>query len=132
MPRPINILRVITWLPVGGIERKILAVLPRLDRERFNVRVVCLRERGPLADQLEAAGVPVDLCHMPTRLSPLGLRRLANHMREHKIDLVHSHMYRSNVPATIAARMASVPVSSIRLEACEDRVGRMSGRDSSA
>ncbi|RPI96984.1 MAG: aminotransferase class III-fold pyridoxal phosphate-dependent enzyme, partial [Chloroflexi bacterium] len=28
--RPLNILRVITWLPVGGIERRLVALLPRL------------------------------------------------------------------------------------------------------
>ena len=109
MKRPLNVLRVITWLPVGGIERKILAVLPRLDPERFRVRVVCLRERGELASALEAAGIRVDLSPMPTRLSPVGLRRLTRYMRREQIDLVHAHMYRSNVPATIAARAARVP-----------------------
>ncbi len=106
--RRYNILRVITWLPVGGIERRLVALLPRLDRERFNVRLVCLRERGPLADELEAAGIPVDLVPFRTRWDPGALRRLAGLMREHRIDLVHSHMYRANVPATVAARLAGV------------------------
>lgn len=108
--RPLNVLRVITWLPVGGIERKILAVLPRLDPARFRVRVVCLRERGALACDLEESGIPVDVSPMTSRLSPRGLLRLARHMREHHIDIVHAHMYRSSVPATIAARLARVPV----------------------
>jgi glycosyltransferase involved in cell wall biosynthesis len=30
-------------------------------------------------------------------------------MKSERIDLVHSHMYRSNVPATVAARLAGVP-----------------------
>jgi glycosyltransferase involved in cell wall biosynthesis len=110
MSRPLNVLRVITWLPVGGIERKILAVLPRLDPGRFRPRVVCLRERGVLADELESAGVPVDVIPLRSRLSPTGVFRLAAHMRKHEIDIVHSHMYRSNVPATFAARLAGTPV----------------------
>lgn len=108
--RPLNILRVITWLPVGGIERKILAILPRLDPTRFRVRVVCLRERGALASELEAAGIPVELCPMNSRLSPHGLANLTALIRRYKIDIVHAHMYRSNVPATIAAHLARVPV----------------------
>jgi glycosyltransferase involved in cell wall biosynthesis len=110
MNRPLNVLRTITWLPVGGIERKILAILPRLDPERFRVRLVCLRERGPLADALEASGIPVDVCEMPTRLSPTGIRRLIRYMKQHEIDIVHAHMYRSSVPSTVAGVLAGVPV----------------------
>ncbi|MFP4381458.1 MAG: glycosyltransferase [Candidatus Sumerlaeia bacterium] len=108
MDRRLNILRVITWLPVGGIERKILAVLPRLDRERFNVRLVCIREEGVLAEELRREGIPVDVVPMRTRLSPSGLLRLSKYLGHHKIDIVHSHMYRSNVPATISSRIAGI------------------------
>ncbi|MBI1784667.1 glycosyltransferase [Candidatus Sumerlaeota bacterium] len=108
VPSKIHVLRVITWLPVGGIERKIVDVLPRLDQSRFEVSLVCIRERGPLADELEAAGVPVEVIPFRSRLDMRGLRQLADLMRRKKIDVVHSHMYRSNVAATIAARMAGV------------------------
>lgn len=110
MPKPINILRVITWLPPGGIEKKILTVLPRLDRDRFCPRVLCIRERGAVADELEAAGIPVDLIPLKSRLDPVGIMRMAQYMKHHEISLVHAHMYRSAVPATIAARIAGVPV----------------------
>lgn len=105
---PIRVLRVITWLPVGGIERKIVEILPRLDRSRLEVSLVTIRERGPLADELEAAGIPVFSIPFRTRWDPSALRRLAALMRERRIDLVHSHMYRSNVPATAAARIAGI------------------------
>jgi len=99
--RRYRILRMITWLPMGGIERKIAAVLPRLNKERFEVHLCCIRERGPLADSLEAAGIPVHLIPFKSRLDPVGMLRLRALTRRLGIDLVHSHMYRSNVPATI-------------------------------
>jgi glycosyltransferase involved in cell wall biosynthesis len=92
------------------VERFIIDVYPRLDRSRFNVRQVCLRERGPMADELERLGVPVQVCSMSSRHSPVGLRQLADLMRRQRIDIVHSHMYRANTSATIAAWMAGVPV----------------------
>ena len=103
-----KILRVITWLPVGGIERRLVALLPRLDRERFDVSVVCIRQRGPLADELEAAGIPVSVIPFRSRWDPRGLWELMRLMRDRKIDLVHAHMYRSNVPATVAGKFAGV------------------------
>ena len=103
-----NIARVITWLPRGGIERRLVTLLPKLNRPPFRVKVVCIRERGPLAEELEDAGVPVSVVHLPSRLNPRGLRALSRWMRDQEIDLVHSHMYRSNVPATIAARLGGI------------------------
>ena len=105
----IRVLRVITWLPVGGIERKIVEVLPRLDRDRFEVSLVCLRELGPLAAELEAEGIQVDCLPFRRRWDVGAIRRLAGLMRDRRIDIVHSHMYRSNVPATVAAHLAGLP-----------------------
>ena len=107
--RPINVLRVITWLPVGGIERRLVAVLPRLDHERFSVTLACTRELGPLAEQLQAAGVAVELIPFRYRWDLRAMRELAALMRRRRIDIVHSHMYRANLPATVAARLAGVP-----------------------
>jgi glycosyltransferase involved in cell wall biosynthesis len=106
--RPYHIARIITWLPRGGIERRLVALLPRLNTSPFRVSLVCIRERGPLADELRQAGVSVSVVPLLSRLDPRGLRALSHWIREQRVDLVHSHMYRSNVPATIAARRAGV------------------------
>lgn len=95
-----RVLRLITWLPSGGIERKILAVLPRLNPELFEVHLCCIRERGQLASELEARGVPVHLIPFRSRWDPVALWKLKNLVSKLKIDLIHSHMYRANVPAT--------------------------------
>lgn len=106
----LRVTRLITWLPVGGIERRLVSVLPRLAAREFDVRLVCLREYGPLADELRDAGVPVDLIPLRSRLDPFGIGRLAMYFREHRTQIIHAHMYRASVPGTIAARMANVPV----------------------
>lgn len=100
MTRPHRILRLITWLPQGGIERKIVAVLPKLNRDLFEVHLCCIRERGTLADDLEAAGVPVHLIPFKSRLDPVALWKLRRLTKCLQTDLIHSHMYRANTPAT--------------------------------
>ncbi|MCC5877316.1 MAG: glycosyltransferase [Candidatus Sumerlaeia bacterium] len=107
-PNPV-VVRVITWLPVGGIERRMVAVLPRLRDRGWSPRVVCIREEGPLAADLRDAGIPVDVLPVKSRLSPTGIRALSRYFTEHKAAIVHSHMYRSNVPGTMAARLAGIP-----------------------
>jgi glycosyltransferase involved in cell wall biosynthesis len=98
---PTPILRLITWLPAGGIERKIVAVLPRLNRDLFSPRVVCIREEGPLAADLRAAGIPVDVIPFRGRLDPWGLYHLRQYIRDQQIGLIHAHMYRASAPATV-------------------------------
>jgi glycosyltransferase involved in cell wall biosynthesis len=109
--QPLNLVRLITWLPVGGIERRLVAVLPRLrDRHGWSPRLICIREEGALAAELKDAGIPVEVVPFPSRLSPPALLRLAAALRRHRPAVLHAHMYRSNLPATISGRLAGVPV----------------------
>lgn len=103
---PPTVVRIITWLPVGGIERRLVAVAPMLRDAGWGVRVVCIREEGPLAGQLRDAGVPVDVIPLRSRLSPPGIRRLSSYLTKHNAAVVHSHMYRSNIPGTLAGKWA--------------------------
>lgn len=96
-----RVMRLITWLPNGGIERKIAAVLPRLNHELFEVHLCCIRERGPLADQIESFGIPVHVIPFRSRMDPVAVASLNALVRRLGISLVHSHMYRANVPATL-------------------------------
>ncbi len=109
MTRKPVVMRAITWLPPGGIERRLLAVAPRLRERGWDVKVICLREEGPLAAGLRERCIEVNVIPFPSRLSPTALRALSRHFRDNSAAVVHSHMYRSNLPATLAARMARVP-----------------------
>ncbi|HPQ41604.1 MAG TPA: glycosyltransferase [bacterium] len=106
----IRVVRIISGLWPGGVEKKLTGILPRLDRNRFDVSVVCLRAEGELAPALRNAGIPVDLCRVKRRWSPTGLWRLSRYLKSHRVDVVHTHMYRSNVTGTVAARLAGTPV----------------------
>jgi len=74
------------------------------------MHVALIREEGPLAQELKDRGIPVTVIPQRSRLSPTGIAQLSRHFRSIGADVVHSHMYRSNIPATLAARWARVPV----------------------
>lgn len=108
--RKLNIIHIIGAMPVGGVERNLLRILPMLDREKFNVKMVCIRELGELAGPLEKAGIPVTLKYMKTRYSPSSLWRLAKYLKEEHADIVHCHMRRANTSGRLAAMIAGVPI----------------------
>lgn len=110
--KKIRILHLITRLPIGGAERLLIGVLRTLDPAHFESVVCCIMDRGELAVEVEALGIPlVSLGLMQKhgfdhKVAP-ALRRL---MREQGIDVVHTHLYHANLYGRLAARGVKLPV----------------------
>jgi len=98
-------------LDFGGIESAICGLLPRLNREEFDARMICTQRRGVLAAGLERQGIRVDVCRLhSTLLNSLSALRLARKLRMIGADVVHAHGEFTAQVATVAARKASVPI----------------------
>ncbi len=106
----INVLHVITQLPGGGVEQSLVDLLPRLNREFFNINVCCTHKRGKLADVIAARGIPVRLIKLKSRWDPLGIYWLVRLMQRAEIKIVHTHMYASSISGIVAAKLAGVPI----------------------
>jgi glycosyltransferase involved in cell wall biosynthesis len=108
----VRVLHLITRLPIGGAERLLVDIVSRLDRSRYDSVVCCIQEKGELAVDLEASGVPVSCLH---RMQSKGfdirvIADLVRLLRRDRIGLVHSHLYHANLYGRIAALLAGVPV----------------------
>jgi glycosyltransferase involved in cell wall biosynthesis len=99
-------------LQIGGTELNAVRTAERLDRSRFDLRVVHLHEDGPLLARYRALGVP--LRHVPIT-SLFGARTavqgasLAGYLRRERIDIFHSHDIYCNIFGVPWARLAGVP-----------------------
>ncbi|WP_197444005.1 glycosyltransferase [Maioricimonas rarisocia] len=94
---------------VGGLERCIARLANYLDRERFEPMVICLRKSGSAADWLERDDVPILELNQRDGNDPFALRRLAQMLREQRVDIVHSHNWGTLVETAIARSWADVP-----------------------
>ncbi len=111
MSHPLRIARVIGSLnPGGGIQLHLLRTLQRFDPARFEFRVVCVQGEGKLSSRYREAGFPPTVLGTSGKLSPIAIWRLARFFRRERIDIAHSHAYRSNTSSRIAAALAGVPV----------------------
>ena len=73
------------------------------------MRVACLSHRGPVADQIEAAGVPVTTFDAAGAADPRVPVRLARLMNEYNIDTVLSFLVHANtVSAAVSVRFPEV------------------------
>ena len=102
-----KVLHVITGLDVGGAELQLDAVL---QYSRNDADVVTLYNPGPVADKLRDHGVTVTDLGMTKNTEIGALRRLYRIIRDGRYDVVHAHLYRAQIYARPAARLARTPV----------------------
>jgi glycosyltransferase involved in cell wall biosynthesis len=99
-------------MQVGGTELNALRTAERLDRRRFSISVVCIRDSGPLMARYKDAGIPVHTFPMRSLLGLEAMQqavRLVRHFRRERADVVHSHDAYTSVYGTLCARLAGVP-----------------------
>jgi len=102
-----KVLHVITGLDAGGAELQ-LAML--VQRTRHDTDVVALYNAGPVADMIRSAGVTVLDLGMTSNTELSALLRLRRIIRAGHYDVVHAHLYRSQIYARPAAQLAGTPV----------------------
>ncbi len=99
---------VVNGTGVGGAERMVGRVLTRLSPDEFDMKVFCLDSCGAVADQLEAAGIPVlGMDILKRRVpNPIDIVTLARELKQFRPDIVQGWMYLSNLYGGIAAKLA--------------------------
>ena len=102
-----KVLHVITGLDVGGAEIQLSLILKYT---RHDSDVVTLYNPGPVADQIQAGGTSVRDIGMRRNTQLSALLKLRSMIARGHYDVVHTHLYRSQVYARPAARLAGTPV----------------------
>jgi L-malate glycosyltransferase len=109
----IRVVFVIDNMRLGGTELNAVRTAERLDRERFDLSVVCLNGEGPLTARYAAMGVPIETMQLRSFYGPSMVAsgwRFVRYLRRERVDVVHAHDVYSNIFVTAWARLAGVPV----------------------
>jgi glycosyltransferase involved in cell wall biosynthesis len=102
-----KVLHVITGLDAGGAELQLAMILRRT---RHESDVVTLYNPGPVADMIKAQGTTVRNLGMQRNTELPALLRLRKLIKDGQYDVVHTHLYRAQIYARPAARLAGTPV----------------------
>jgi glycosyltransferase involved in cell wall biosynthesis len=102
-----KVLHVITGLDVGGAETQLAMLLRHTGHESD---VVTLYNPGPVAEQIRSSGTNVRDIGMRSNRDLWALPRLRSLIAAGRYDVVHAHLFRSQVYARPAARLARTPV----------------------
>ena len=102
-----KVLHVITGLDAGGAELQLAMILRRT---RHESDVVSLYNPGPVAELITAQGGTVRNLGMQRNTELPALLRLRKLIKDGQYDVVHTHLYRAQIYARPAARLAGTPV----------------------
>lgn len=112
LPRMVKtrLLQITHDLHVGGLPRVVDTLCRSIDRDRFEVSVLCLRDVGPLGEALrQDLGIRVDKLrdnhHVPDRLAFL---KVARYLKKFPADVVHTHNTEPFIEGTLGAVKAGV------------------------
>jgi glycosyltransferase involved in cell wall biosynthesis len=109
-----NVLFIIDSFEQGGSERQALQLLRQLHESgEVRMRLACLQDRGSLKQEAEQLGIgeihEYPLTSFYDRNFVKQLRRLVSYVKEHQIDVVHTHCFYTNIFGMTGGFLAGVP-----------------------
>lgn len=114
VPRKRKIFYLVDSFNIGGTETQAVELARRMDPQKYDVTLACLRKEGPLLERLNGSTVNVVEFHPKGGIdSPTGLYQLARmvaYLRRGRFDVIHAHDLWSNMIGLVAGKLAGVPV----------------------
>jgi glycosyltransferase involved in cell wall biosynthesis len=92
-----------------GVKRLFAWMIPRFDRQRFNVSLISLRRRDISNDTLDDLGIDVSYLHK-SKFDPATLPALLKEIDRRRADVLHLHGYGATTFGRLAAAMRKLPV----------------------
>ncbi|MFQ5652695.1 MAG: glycosyltransferase family 4 protein [bacterium] len=113
--RKIRILHIITNLPVGGAQDNTLLTVEKLDREKYEVSLMCAQEGDWVA---RARAIPdltlIFVNQLKRKIHPIddliAQVKVYRIIKRGNFDIVHTHSSKPGFVGRVAARLARVPV----------------------
>jgi glycosyltransferase involved in cell wall biosynthesis len=87
----------------GGLERVVIDLVREQRAQGLACQVVCLFERGALAGEVEADGVPVVACGKRSGLDVGAIARMRQALAAHGTTVLHTHNAAAHYHAVLAA-----------------------------
>jgi len=108
-PRKTRLVQITHDLDLGGLQQVVYNICRTIDRNKFDVSVICLRERGCFAADVEALGIPVYLVEQKADgVDYFGFFKVARLLREIGADVIHTHNTQPFMDGTVGAMLARV------------------------
>lgn len=101
--KKINLLHITHDLNYGGLQKLLVDLCSHTDKNKFNISVLCLRELGPLTNQIQDLGIKVDLLPQKKNTNYFSFWDIKHFLNKNNIDIIHTHNSQPFMEGTIAS-----------------------------
>lgn len=105
----IKVLHVIGSSNIGGGEKLLCDLIEKMDKEKFEVFIVC-PPKGNMIESYKHCAKEIKLLRVNKIFNVFALFNLYVYIKNRKFDIVHTHLYVSDLFGIIASMFAGTPV----------------------
>jgi glycosyltransferase involved in cell wall biosynthesis len=106
----INMLQLVNGFAIGGGEMKVLELVQRLDKSRYNITVCSVGQGGPLEDEFRKIVKRVEIFDKKFSFDFSLVTKVARLMKEQDIEILQTTLFYADIIGAYAAYLAKVPV----------------------
>lgn len=107
--KKIKLMQITHDLAIGGLQQVVINLCKAINRDIFDLSVLCIREMGVKAAELEQIGIPVMLLPQKRNGSDyFAFLKVAKILKENKTELIHTHNTQPFVDGAIGGVLAGV------------------------
>jgi len=96
-------------LAIGGLQQVVVNICKTIDRNTFDISVLCLRNLGEFVPEVEELGIKV--FYLPQKQNGtdyFSFLKVAKILRQEKVDIIHTHNTQPFIDGTIGALLTGV------------------------
>ena len=109
MNKKIRVMQITHDLAIGGLQQVVVNLCRTIDRDKFDVTVLCLRDMGEFVPDIEKLGIKVILlAQKENGADYFSFMKVAKILREEKVDVIHTHNTQPFIDGTIGALLSGV------------------------
>lgn len=95
-------------LEIGGLQQVVVNICRTLNRELFDVKILCLRRIGVFHEQVKKLGIEVIQVPKTRRIDYFAFLKIIKILKRHRIEIIHTHNTQPLIDGTMAAILSGV------------------------
>ncbi len=107
MNQRIKVMQVTHDLAIGGLQQVVVSLCRSIDQAKYEVSVLCLRDLGPLSEEIESLNINVRLLPQKKgKTDYLSFFKVAKIIKEEKPHILHTHNTQPLIDGTLGALLS--------------------------